>query len=220
MGPVEVFVTRRRGNRNMYLRVKPPRGRVEVSAPMRASKRSIADFVRSRAEWIHHQRKVLLAQGVLLQREILLQGDINQQGNLFQQGESLLQGEGAFNQDRPRLIPVTVWDSRTREEAKTNLRPRVEGILATYRQTIGRQPEMITFRAMMSRWGSCTPATGRIRINLALAAVPDPLVEYVAVHELTHLYERGHGKNFRDRMDLYLPDWRSRRRELNQYSIY
>lgn len=192
----EVFVTRRRGNRNMYLRVKPPRGRVEVSAPMRASKRSIADFVRSRADWIIHQQEAFLKQ------------------------ETLLQGEGAFAQGRPRLIPVTAWDSRTREEARTNLRPRVEGILAAYQQIIDRQPEMITFRAMTSRWGSCTPATGRIRINLALAAVPDPLVEYVAVHELTHLYERGHGKNFRDRMDLYLPDWRSRRRELNRYSIY
>ena len=27
-------------------------------------------------------------------------------------------------------------------------------------------------------------------------------------------------KGFRDRMDMYLPDWRSRRHAINQYTIY
>ena len=82
------------------------------------------------------------------------------------------------------------------------------------------QATRITDRRMKTRWGSCTPSTGRIRLNLALAFVPEDLLEYVLVHELTHLYERGHGEGFRNRISGYLPDWRQKRRALNSYGSY
>ena len=47
-----------------------------------------------------------------------------------------------------------------------------------------------------TRWGSCTPATGTIRISTALAAFPDWVLDYVLVHELAHLHVHGHGPEF------------------------
>jgi hypothetical protein len=41
-------------------------------------------------------------------------------------------------------------------------------------------------------------------------------LEYIVVHELTHLLERGHGEKFVALMDQFLPDWRARRDELNE----
>lgn len=49
---------------------------------------------------------------------------------------------------------------------------------------------------MRSRWGSCTPATGAIRISTRLAAFPDWVVDYVIVHELAHLLVGGHNDDF------------------------
>jgi predicted metal-dependent hydrolase len=49
---------------------------------------------------------------------------------------------------------------------------------------------------MASRWGSCTPATGEIRISDRLAGFPSWVLDYVIVHELCHLSVRGHGPNF------------------------
>jgi predicted metal-dependent hydrolase len=49
---------------------------------------------------------------------------------------------------------------------------------------------------MRSRWGSCTPATGTVRISTRLAAFPDWVVDYVIVHELAHLEVAGHGEEF------------------------
>ena len=40
-------------------------------------------------------------------------------------------------------------------------------------------------------------------------------LEYVVVHEMTHLLERNHGERFTKLMDKFMPDWRSRRDELN-----
>ncbi len=49
---------------------------------------------------------------------------------------------------------------------------------------------------MRSRWGSCTPSAGTIRISTRLAAFPDWVVDYVIVHELAHLEVGGHTADF------------------------
>lgn len=47
-----------------------------------------------------------------------------------------------------------------------------------------------------SRWGSCTPATGSIRLSARLRGMPHWVVDYVLVHELAHLLVAGHGASF------------------------
>ncbi|MFB8766017.1 M48 metallopeptidase family protein [Nocardiopsis alba] len=47
-----------------------------------------------------------------------------------------------------------------------------------------------------SRWGSCTPETGEIRISRRIAGMPSWVVDYVLVHELAHLYHPDHGREF------------------------
>ena len=68
---------------------------------------------------------------------------------------------------------------------------------------------------MWARRGSCNIAARRIWLNLELAKKPDRCLEYVLVHELTHLLERNHTDRFRAFMDEFLPDWRVRKDELN-----
>lgn len=47
-----------------------------------------------------------------------------------------------------------------------------------------------------TRWGSCTPASGTIRISTRLQQMPSWVLDYVLVHELAHLLAPGHGKDF------------------------
>ena len=47
-----------------------------------------------------------------------------------------------------------------------------------------------------SRWGSCTPADGTIRLSHRLQGMPPWVVDYVLLHELAHLLEPGHGPRF------------------------
>ncbi|MDH4168312.1 MAG: M48 family metallopeptidase [Acidimicrobiia bacterium] len=54
-----------------------------------------------------------------------------------------------------------------------------------------------------SRWGSCTFDAGAIRISDRLAEVPDFVLDYVVLHELTHLVESDHGPGFRALMARY-----------------
>ncbi len=47
-----------------------------------------------------------------------------------------------------------------------------------------------------SRWGSCTPEDGSIRLSSRLRVMPSWVLDYVLVHELAHLREPGHDEAF------------------------
>jgi predicted metal-dependent hydrolase len=47
-----------------------------------------------------------------------------------------------------------------------------------------------------ARWGSCTPCDGTVRLSSRLRGMPGWVVDYVLIHELAHLLEPGHTKEF------------------------
>ena len=83
---------------------------------------------------------------------------------------------------------------------------------------VGKRAKSWYIRKMKTRWGSCNVKTGRICINLNLVHLPPEYLTYIVIHELTHLWERGHGEAFKARMDLFYPTWRERRRGLRTLS--
>jgi len=105
-------------------------------------------------------------------------------------------------------IPATMSES---EEARVveRLLPRVlrgtrrsDDELAARAATLARHhdlPRPVSIRWVdnqRTRWGSCTPATGEIRLSRRMEGFPDWVIDYVIVHELAHLVEAGHGPAF------------------------
>lgn len=59
------------------------------------------------------------------------------------------------------------------------------------------QPQAIRWvDNMHSRWGSCTPSNGSVRLSTRLARFPSWVRDYVIVHELAHLVHAGHTPAF------------------------
>jgi hypothetical protein len=54
-----------------------------------------------------------------------------------------------------------------------------------------------------SRWGSCTPAEGSIRLSHRLRGMPEYVIDYVLMHELAHLLVPGHGPRFWKLLESY-----------------
>ncbi|WTL50667.1 M48 family metallopeptidase [Streptomyces sp. NBC_01497] len=54
-----------------------------------------------------------------------------------------------------------------------------------------------------TRWGSCTPAEGSIRLSHRLRGMPEYVVDYVLLHELAHLLVPGHGPRFWELLEAY-----------------
>ena len=107
------------------------------------------------------------------------------------------------------------WDDDRRRRARAAIETALPALLERWSATIGRSPTQVTLRLMTTRWGACTPRTGRIRLNLMLGLMEPRFLEYVLVHEMTHLRAANHGPEFTRLMDGYLPQWRAIRDELN-----
>ena len=183
VGGETVLVIRKR-IANVYLRVKPPDGHLEVTAPLKLGDDQIRAFINGKHRWIATTRERLARS-----RDVYAKPEAD--GHL--------------------------QPGRSEAEAKRILQERLPTLLDRWVPVVGRRPERISLRKMKTRWGSCTPATASIRLNTDLAWLDPDLLEYVLVHELTHLYEHGHGPGFRARMDRYMPDWTERRRRLSRY---
>ncbi|MER5495030.1 M48 family metallopeptidase [Streptomyces sp. NPDC002490] len=61
-----------------------------------------------------------------------------------------------------------------------------------------------------TRWGSCTPSEGSIRLSHRLQGMPEYVVDYVLVHELAHLLVPGHGPEFWRLLEAYPKTERAR----------
>ena len=72
------------------------------------------------------------------------------------------------------------------------------------------------FKMMKTKWGACTVDARRIWLNLELAKKPAQCLEYLVMHELTHLIERHHNDRFVSLMDRHMPQWRHDRKALNE----
>ena len=78
-------------------------------------------------------------------------------------------------------------------------------------EAVGARATAWQLRAMSTRWGSCTPRTGRIRVNVRLAAYPPTCLDYVLAHELTHLLEPSHNQRFHVLLARAYPNERAAR---------
>lgn len=74
------------------------------------------------------------------------------------------------------------------------------------RQFLGGIPRPASVRWVSnqgSRWGSCTPVDGTIRLSDRMVTMPSWVIDYVLVHELAHLIEFGHSPRFYELVDAY-----------------
>jgi len=73
----------------------------------------------------------------------------------------------------------------------------------------------ITIRHMRRQWGSCSRSR-RLNFNYKLIHLPQELMDYVVVHELSHLAEFNHSERFWRHVARAIPDWRQRRTALRR----
>ena len=112
---------------------------------------------------------------------------------------------------RPAVLRVPVTD-----EEIERLRPMLAELSDLWSVRLQETGVTWKIRRVKSIWGTCHVRKRQITYNAELARVPRELVEYVVVHELTHLKAANHGPRFYALMDERLPGWKFLRRKLNK----
>ena len=95
------------------------------------------------------------------------------------------------------------------------LREEVERAVALYEPTFAgtraQKLKTLSYRAMRSMWGSCRKSSGLITVNTKLVFAPRTAIEYVVLHEMTHLLHPDHKKKFWAELAARMPDHKARR---------
>ncbi|KUH40148.1 MULTISPECIES: M48 family metallopeptidase [Streptomyces] len=100
------------------------------------------------------------------------------------------------------LDKLAAQESR-RRPGDSELAERAERLSAQYLGGRARPASVRWVTNQNTRWGSCTPAEGSIRLSHRLQGMPEYVVDYVLLHELAHLLVPGHGPRFWQLLDSY-----------------
>ncbi|MGO1347363.1 MAG: M48 family metallopeptidase [Brevibacterium aurantiacum] len=208
--------------KNLHISVYPPVGRVRVAAPERIDEDAIRLAVVQRLPWIKKQRQQLQDADRQTERRMLsgeshyvwgerLRLDTSKHGrsNVIVSGNTLWVKTPADYDDAQRRAVLDRW---YRNEIKNAIPP----LLEKWQPIIGEEASKVVVRRMKTKWGTCQTESRAIWLNPELAKKNPRCLEYIVVHELTHLVERTHNERFTELMDQHMPDWRARRDELNE----
>ena len=208
--------------KNLHLSVYPPTGRVRVSAPLRTNIDTIRAFLISKLGWIRQNQCKLELQERETPREYLDRESHYLWGKrmLLEIIPTEVKPYIKINHNKICIgvIPAYSYndisdliDELYRRELKN-----LAYVLSKKWQTIlGIEIKNIFIQRMKTKWGSCNPKKGNIRLNLDLAKKPDVCVEYIFLHEAVHFLEPTHGARFVALMDKYMSNWRLIRQQLN-----
>jgi len=191
-------------------------GGVEVRAPLRMPKRDIDRFVASKEKWITD--KLTHAREQAERREAFTPGygdTVMLRGAQYAitarsgtragfDGEVFYMPPG-LEPEQIKKLCVQIY----RRLAKAYLPERV----AAYMEQMGAAPAAVKINGAKTRWGSCSSKRS-VNFSWRLMMADDGVIDYVVVHELTHLSEMNHSPRFWAIVESILPDYRERQKRL------
>jgi predicted metal-dependent hydrolase len=212
--------------KNVHLSVYPPTGRVRISAPSRMSLDTVRVFAVSKLGWIKRQQLKLRQQEretpreyrdheshyVWGQRYRLHIVEIETSPIVELQHKKLLLRVRPGSDEATRRAVLDEWYRAT-------LKYAAQPLVSKWEPLIGVKISRFFVQRLKTRWGSCNPEARSIRLNTDLVKKPSGCLEYVIVHELTHLVEPTHSSRFVALMEQFMPNWKFYRSELNQLPV-
>jgi predicted metal-dependent hydrolase len=212
--------------KNIHLSVYPPTGSVRISAPLRMDLATIRVFAITKLGWIKAQQRKLREQ----ERET--PRDYVDRETHFVWGKryllKVIEHDAAPSielQHSTLVMYVRTNSAREKKAAilegwyRDLLKAELPPLIAKWEQIMGVQVQRFFVQKMKTKWGSCSPYTGSIRINTDLAKKPPICLEYIVVHEMVHLLEPTHNYHFKMLMDQYMPTWKFHRDTLNRLPV-
>lgn len=218
---IPVSVVRKRV-KNLNLRVRAD-GTVTLSIPQHLPLARAREFLDRKGEWIAERVRCNIERrpspdlaGELPDR-IPLWGKLVPRDSVQANSGQAASDRDASGQGAPGQ--TTIDQAALDELYRTEVLRALPDVVERTEARIGVHATRWSVRVMKTRWGSCTPKTGAIRINARLAAYPPECLEFVVAHELVHLLEPSHNARFHTLLDEFCPGNRGIARRLKQQPI-
>ncbi|EPP1572745.1 M48 family metallopeptidase [Campylobacter lari] len=184
-----------------YLRLRIDRDlNFKLSIPLYYEQRDVLRFLEKNESWIRAKEKELSLKRVViasdelyfLGRKYKLVFDENYKKVFIKKGKIFAKNQKAL-------------DLFLRRSARVIF----EFYIKKWEFAFERKVQRICIKEMISRWGSCNHQKAYINLNLKLMQKPIKAIEYVILHELTHLIYPHHQKEFYDFLYKLMPDYKA-----------
>ena len=226
------YEVHRKKVKNINLRIKPNM-EIYISVPMNLHRDYIENFIRSKEEWI---------KSVLKKVEDVKE---KQKGFEYKNGEihkflgkeyNLIVRTGNFNgvslknDAKSNVMILTVNENifeNIDEKKKVmekwyfeNAKKLFLKFMEKWLEILDENVEKVAIKPMKTRWGSCNYVKKYINLNTELIKRTPFEIEYVILHELTHLKYPNHGKGFYNYIERYMPNYKVAEKMLNAKHYY
>lgn len=195
-------------------------GSVVVKAPIRMRDEVIIKFVEDKQEWIKSKlflvnKTINKFEDVVSYKSFLLYGN---KYTLLASDVKKIETNDKFQivfpqKTEPEKI-LKLIKSWYKKVAKQVLQDRLEYI----ESRIKLKSMIMKIGDSKGRWGSCN-SKGVINLNFRVIMLPPAIIDYVIVHELCHLVEMNHSKNFWKLVESFLPNVDNLKAEIKEYSF-
>lgn len=209
--------------KNINLVVYRSTGRVRVTMPQHISTKIVQEFISKRVKWIKKHLKIIESNPKRSVKKYL-KGETHYffgtpyklAIKLANQKPSIqLEGEEMTLTVRPGS-DVAIREKVMREWYRKELKMRIPVLIEKWEKNLGVKVKEWNVKKMKTRWGTCNSRAARIWLSLELAKQPIHHLDYVVLHEISHLIERSHNSRFKGILTEQMPNWKAVQREMNK----
>lgn len=222
------YEVHRKKVKNINLRIRPNM-EIYISAPMNLHSDYIENFIRSKEKWIKQVlQKIEEAKQNQLPSQYLSGEKHKYLGKEYElevkQGNS---NRVSIKEGKIILTVISNIFENSDEKKKVmekwyfeNAKKVFVNAIQKWLEILDESIEKLSIKPMKSRWGSCNHVKRYINLNTELIKRTQFEIEYVVLHELTHLKYPNHGKGFYRYIENYMPNYKMAEKMLNAKHYY
>lgn len=198
--------------------------KVVLSVPMEVADEWIINFLVNKSSWIEKQLQKYKQSGGYNNLVDIKSGSSTQ---LLGKDRRILEKESNKNyvvEEEKNIVVYAntadnlhqkVLEKWWREMAYRIYQSELDELYLEIFKKYGIEKPVLYVRKMKTLWGSCTPSKSKITINEYLLKANLRCIQYVILHELTHLLYPYHNNDFYTFLTIQMPDWKERKKQLD-----
>lgn len=213
----DIFINHIKSKRKSMTLSVDAGGKVVLRTPHYISKRDLERFILSQEQWL--TTRVSEAKRNCKVYTFQIGSDIPFCGNNLQL-TTTEQNKKIIIADNRLLIPSTDnIKSQLLKWYKEMARVEISELVEHYTSILGISYNRIFIRSQKTRWGSCS-GKRNLNFNWKIILTSPELIRYLVIHEVSHLIEMNHSKDFWDIVKTYDPLYQHHRKELQKAGYY
>lgn len=209
----------RTNRRSLSLTIAKDGGLI-VRAPKKLSMEYIYSFIKQKEKWILNKQRAI-QNSKLINNEIVngnqflcfgkiyIRVEIDKIKNIELVDDSILIPSSIDNSKKYALL-FKWYNQLTKDIIKSRVTYFADLMQVSY--------SLVKIDNSKAKWGSCDNK-GVIKLNLRLSMLPHKVIDYIIIHELAHLLEFNHSKNFYKIIESIMPDYKRYRAMLKEYNF-